>query len=242
MKMNTIIHFAFTLKTVEPQVQGTWWGYLLWILAAALLSFAIAVVFAGLLRLPRRIYLIPYVALVGLFLYAFLSWSGLSLMELFRQNWVWGVVGAVLVGAFLVRNIFSQPASTRATGLPLAFDLLWSGVVYGLIDALLLSVLPVLAIWQAFSILGWTSHWLGVIAVGVLAFIASLFVTVCYHLGYPEYRIPKGVFGPTLGNGIMTLGYLLTNNPITAIFSHMAMHIAGVLRGPASVMQLPPHY
>jgi hypothetical protein len=233
---------AFTSRAIESLAQGAWWGYLLWIPAAALLGFAIAEVFTSLLHLPRRIYLIPYVVLVGLFLYAFLSWSGLSLTELFLQNLVWGVVGAVLVGAFVVRNIFSQPPSARATGLPLVFDLLWSGAVYGLIDALLLSVLPVLATWQAFSILGWTSSWLGAIVVGILAFIASLFVTVSYHLGYPEYRVPKGVVGPAIGNGIMTVGYLLTHNPITAIFSHMAMHIAGVLHGPASVTQLPPHY
>jgi hypothetical protein len=36
--------------------------------------------------------------------------------------------------------------------------------------------------------------------------------------------------------------YLLTTNPIAAVFSHVAMHVAGVLHGPASVMQLPPHY
>jgi hypothetical protein len=239
--MSSMPQFAFT-SVIDPVVQGTWWGYLLWIPAAALLGFAIAVVFTSLLHLPRRIYLIPYVVLVGLFLYAFLSWSGLSLTELFLQNLIWGVIGAVLVGAFVVRNIFSQPASARATGLPLAFDLLWSGAIYGFVDALLLSVLPVLATWQAFTLLGWTSSWLGAIAVGFIAFIASLFVTICYHLGYPEYRVPKGVVGPTVGNGIMTVGYLLTNNPITAIFSHMAMHIAGVLHGPASVMQLPPHY
>jgi hypothetical protein len=215
---------------------------LLWIPAAALLGFAIAALFADLLHLPRSIYLIPYVGLASLFLSAFLRWTGLSLAELFRHNWIWGVVGALLFGAFVVRNIFSQPASARAAGLPLAFDLLWSGVVYGLIDALLLSVLPVLATWQAFSVLGWTNHWPGKIAVGALALIASLFVTVCYHLGYPEYRVPGGVVGPTIGNGVMTLGYLLTTNPITAIFSHIAMHVAGVLHGPASVMQLPPHY
>jgi hypothetical protein len=40
----------------------------------------------------------------------------------------------------------------------------------------------------------------------------------------------------------MSLGYLLTNNPITAVFSHIAMHVAGVLHGPATVAQLPPHY
>ncbi len=240
--MNIVFYSTFTPGTMEQLAQSVWWGPLLWIPAAALLGFAIAAIFVSLLHLPRRVYLIPYIALVSLFLYAFLRWNELSLTELVRQNWVWGVVGAVVVGAFVVRNIFSQPASVRATGLPLAFDLFWSGVIYGLMDALLLSVLPVLAAWQAFSMLGWTSDWPGRIAVGVIAFIASLFVTICYHLGYPEYRVPRGVVGPTIGNGVMTVGYLLTNNPVTAILSHIAMHIAGVWRGPASVMQLPPHY
>lgn len=240
--MSTAIHSTFAPGSTAQLVQRAWWGYLLWIPAAALLGFAVAEVFAGLLHLPRGIYLIPYVASVSLFVYVFFRWSGLSPVELLRHNWIWGVVGGVLVGAFVVRNIYSQPASPRAEGLPLAFDLLWSGVVYGLIDALLLSVLPVLATWQAFSILGWTAHWPGKIAVGVIAFVASLFITVCYHLGYPEYRAQGGVVGPTIGNGIMTLGYLVTNNPLAAILSHIAMHVAGVLHGPASVVQLPPHY
>ncbi len=240
--MNDMIHFAFAPGSTETLVQRAWWAYLLWIPAAALVGFAITEIFSGLLHLPRRIFLIPYVALVSLTVYAFMRWSGLSLTELVQHNWVWGVVGAVLVGMFLVRNILSQPASARAEGLPLAFDLLWSGVIYGLMDALLLSVLPVLATWQAFSSLGWTTSWPEKIVVGVIAFIASLLITVFYHLGYLEYRVQGGVFGPTIGNGVMTLGYLLTNNPITAIFSHMAMHIAGVLHGPATVQQLPPHY
>jgi len=214
----------------------------LWIPAAALLGFAIAEIFAGLLQLPLRIYLIPYLLSVSLFVYAFFRWSGLSLMELCRHHWVRGIVGALLVGAFLVNNVFSQPASARSEGLTLAFDLLWGGVLYGMLDALILSVLPVLAIWQAFSLLGWTNHWPGKIVVGAIALSASLFVTVCYHLGYPEYRAQGAIFGPTTGNGVITLGYLLTSNPLTAMLSHIAMHVAGVLHGPASVMQLPPHY
>jgi hypothetical protein len=123
----------------------------------------------------------------------------------------------------------------------LGFDLLWSGLVYGLTDALLLSVFPVLATWQAFTLLDWTGTWPGKIMVGVIAALTSLFVTIAYHLGYPEYR-GKGLMGPVIGNTTMTLGYLLTNNPLAAVLSHIAMHIAGVLRGPASVTQLPPHY
>jgi hypothetical protein len=209
---------------------------------AALLGFAIAEVFAGLLHLPRSIYLIPYVGLVSLFFYIFLRWSGLSVTRLLYHNWVWGVIGAILLGLFTVSNILSQPASPRSEGLSLAFDLLWIGVAYGLMDALLLSVLPVLATWGAFSALGWTARWWGKILAGVIAILLSLFVTVAYHLGYPECRVAGGLFGPTLGNGAMTIGYVLTNNPISAIFSHIAMHIAGVLQGPASVLQLPPHY
>lgn len=233
---------ASIIEVTHPLAERVWWSYLLWVPAAALIGFVIAGFFAGLLQLPRSIYLMWYVAIVGLFFYGFLRWSGLSITTLLRHNWLWGVVGAILLGMFTVNNILSQPASSRSEGLSLVFELLWVGVVYGLIDALLLSVLPVLATWGAFSALGWTTHWWGKIFAGFMAILLSLFVTVSYHLGYPECRVAGGLFGPTLGNGAMTLGYVLTNNPISAIFSHIAMHIAGVLQGPASVLQLPPHY
>ena len=219
-----------------------WYIYLLWTIGAAVLGFSIAAVFAGIFRLPRSIYLIPYVSLVSLYFYAFIHWSGISITNLLRQNWYWGLIGAVLVGVFTIRNILSQPASARAEGLPLIFELLWVGVVYGLADALLLSVLPVLATWEGFSALGWTSSLPEKILVVAVAILASLFVTFAYHLGYPECRVVEGIAGPTIGNGAMTLGYVLTNNPIAALFSHIAMHIAGVLHGPATVIQLPPHY
>ena len=218
-----------------------WYAYLGWVVAAALLGFAVSAVFSGLLRLPRNIYLIPYIAIISLFLYAYAKWSGLAIGDLIRHHWVWGLIGGVLFATFTVNNVLSQPASPRAEGFSFIFNLLWSGVMYGLIDALLLSVLPVLATWQAFNLLNWTANWPGRILVGLLAVLASLFVTAAYHLGYPEYR-GAGLFGPVIGNTSMTLAYLLTNNPIAAILSHIAMHIAGVLHGPASVVQLPPHY
>lgn len=218
-----------------------WYVYAGWIAAAALLGFLVSAVFAGVLRLPRRIYLIPYVIFTTFFLYAYVRWSGLDVSNMVRHHWGWGLLGAILLAAFTVRNVLSQPASPRSEGFSLAFDLLWSGVVYGLADALLLSILPVLATWQVFSQLTWTASWPGKIAVGVIAVFASLLVTAAYHLGYPEYR-GGGLFGPAIGNTAMTLGYLVTNNPLAAVISHVAMHIAGVLHGPASVVQLPPHY
>jgi hypothetical protein len=213
-----------------------------WIVAAAVLGFATTAVFAGMFKLPRSLFLVIYLALTVPFLYAFVRWSKINIIELIRHNWVWGLVGAVLLGVFLVRNILSQPASEHSQGLSLALDIAWLGIVYGTLDALFLSVLPVLATWQAFSSLGWTQSIGGKILVGCIALVASLFVTVAYHLGYPEYRASGGMMGPSIGNGVMSLGYILTNNPIAAVFSHIAMHTAGVLHGPATVIQLPPHY
>lgn len=218
-----------------------WYVYLGWIVAAGLLGFALSMIFAGVLRLPRNLYLIPYIGISGLFLYAYIRWSGVNVIELILHNWVWGLIGAVLLTLFTVKNILSQPASPRSEGFSLVFDLLWSGVAYGSMDALLLTVLPVLATWQAFTLLNWTTNWQGKILVGVIAVLASLLVTAAYHLGYPEYR-GTGLLGPVIGNTSMTLGYLITSNPLAAILSHIAMHIAAVLHGPASVMQLPPHY
>ena len=66
-------------------------------------------------------------------------------------------------------------------------------------------------------------------------------VSNAYHLGFPEYK-GSGLFGPVIDNGAMTLGFVITNNPPTAILSHIAMHIAGVLHGTAHVPQLSPDY
>ncbi len=213
-----------------------------WVLAAAVLGFAVSSLFAGILRLPRQTYLIPYLVVVATFVYAFARWSKINVGELLGHNWIWGLVLAVLAGIFVVRNVLSQPASPASHGLSLVWDVAWLGVVYGTLDALFLSVVPVLATWQALSGFGWSQGLGGKIVVGIVALIASLIATVAYHLGYPEYRAAGGVVGPSIGNSVMSLAYILANNPISAVFSHIAMHIAGVLHGPASVMQLPPHY
>jgi hypothetical protein len=213
---------------------------LLWVVAAGVMGFAVAAVFAGILRLQRRWFLIPYTALTGAFIDGYLTWSRVDVGGLIGSNWLWGLVGAVVLGLFVVSNVRSQPASSRSTGWQLGLDLFWEGLVYGTLDGLVLSVIPVLATWQAGSLQGWTGSWPGRLAVGVMALAASVLVTLAYHLGYPEFRSPQ-VRAPMLGVGMMSLGYLLTTNPIAAVLSHVAMHIAAVLHGPETTVQLPPH-
>jgi hypothetical protein len=229
------------LSFTSTRASTSWWGHVLWVLAAAILGFVITAVFAGQLHLERSLYLVVYAVSVSAFLYSYIRWSGIKVRNLIGYHWQWGLVVAVLAGAFVVVNVWSQPASPSPQGLELVFDLLWLGVVYGTVDALLLSVFPVLATWQALSMLGWTKHWYGKVVVGIVALVASLLVTAAYHLGYPEFQGPQ-VISPLIGNGILSLSYLLTMNPLSAVLSHIAMHMAAILHGINTTLQLPPHY
>lgn len=219
----------------------TWWGELLWVLAAGGLGFLVAAVFAGWLKLPRRWFLLPYTILGGAFLATYVRWSGVDLIAVFRHNWMWGMLGAIIIGAFMAKNVFSQPASPTAEGADMTVSLAWQGIVYGLLDGLLLSAMPVFATWQAFAGLGWTGAWYGQVAAGAAALLASILVTAAYHLGYPEFQ-GREVMKPILGCGIISVAYLITQNPIATVASHAVMHVAAVLRGPATTVQLPPHY
>jgi hypothetical protein len=217
------------------------WFYLGWVLAAGLLGFAIAALFSDWLRFSRRLFLVPYFAFGGAFLASFFLWSQVDLTPLLVENWYWGLLIGTLIAIFLIRNVRSQPASARSTGASLPFDVLWVGLGYGAMDALFLNVMPVLAIWTGFSEAGWTTAWPGKIALGALALLASLFVTLLYHLGYREFRNRKVVM-VLIGNSLITLAYLVSTNPLGALVSHVAMHVAAVFRGPETVIQLPPHY
>lgn len=217
------------------------WFYLGWVLAVGLLGFAIAAIFSGWLRLSRRLFLVPYIALGGVFLVAFLFWNQIDLLPWLVENWYWGLLAGMVIAIFLIRNVRSQPASARSTGACLLFDVLWVGLGYGAMDALFLNILPVVAVWTGFSGVGWTATWPGRIGLGVLALLASLFVTLLYHLGYREFRNRKVVM-VLIGNSLITLAYLLSTNPLGALVSHVAMHVAAVFRGPETVLQLPPHY
>lgn len=218
-----------------------WWQHLLWILAAIVIGFAVAAIFAGQLKLSRRWFLVPHLLLSGGLVVAYFWWSGIDKVALFRHHWVWGIIGAVAAGTFLVANVLSQPVSFRSSGAALLFDLFWLGLVYGLLDAMFLSVLPIVATWQAFTELGLTTNWPGRIGVGALAFLLSLVVTAAYHLGFPEFQGSQ-VTGPIIGNGVSSFAAIVTANPLGALLSHFAMHVSAVLHGPGTTIQLPPHY
>ena len=66
-------------------------------------------------------------------------------------------------------------------------------------------------------------------------------VTAAYHLDFAEFRGPA-LIQPLPGNAGITVGYLLTGSPFTPVLGHVIMHVAAVLHGIDTTVQLPPHY
>ena len=160
---------AASRLTTEGEMTRAWWGHLLWAFGSGIVGFICAFLFATVLEIPRPLFLLCYLALSCPFLFGYARWSGSHPLRLARQHWIWGLVGAVAIGAFVVFSVFRQDASPRPEGLSLVGDLLWLGIVYGLLDALMLSVVPVVATWRALRALGWTRSLRGTLGVLVLA-------------------------------------------------------------------------
>jgi len=95
------------------EISSQLWFYLAWVLAAGLFGFATSAVFSEWLRFSRRLFLVPYFVLSGIFLYGFCCWSQIDLIMLLVQNWYWGLLTGAIIGAFLTRNVLSQPAAAR---------------------------------------------------------------------------------------------------------------------------------
>jgi hypothetical protein len=224
-----------------PRIQPRAAQQLGWLAAAAVVGFGISALGASLLRLPRPWFVGLHLLLSAAFLVAYARASGLGPLAQQCRRWRRGLVGAVVVSAIMALSIQSQPASAPPGGLELGLALAWLGLAYGAIDALLLNVMPPLAVWRAFEAQGWTASRLGRLLAGAAGLLGSLLVTATYHLGFAEYRGP-GLVAPLVGNGLMTLGALLAANPLVALAAHVVLHLASALHGIDTTVTLPPHY
>lgn len=213
---------------------------LIWLMGAGILGFFLSELFSNYFKLSRRLFLIPYFTLTIAFLIGFFLVNRIEFGKLFIEQWQVGMLTGIIVGAFLAKTVFARPASRKITGLNYTFDLIWAGLVYGIVDGLFLNVMPVLAVRLAFPLPVWRDPFLARVVVAALALGASLLVCILYHLGYSEFRNNSMRF-VILGNAIITLSFIVSGNPLAAVLSHAIMHVAAVIRGSETAIQLPPH-
>lgn len=206
-----------------------------------LFGFLISFVVADALSVPRNWFVLVHTVISGMFLAGYAAWAGLDTKRFFLRHPMLGLTAAVVAGALAAQFVLSGPGSPRPEGMELIWAVLWLGVVYGVVDALLLTVMPVYAVWSIGFGLGWPGSWRGRIGTGVLALLASALVTAAYHLGFPEFQGPQLV-QPLIGNTLFSAAYLLSASPAAPILAHVAMHIAAVVHVYGTSIPLPPHY
>jgi hypothetical protein len=217
-------------------VQTGAWG---WVAGAGVLGAATSAVVTGVLDWSRDRFVAVHAAGVLALALWYVRWSGIGVGTQLQRRWKAGLAGGLIVGGLLAQRVLALPGARGSEDPALAAHLVWLGLVYGLADAVLLSVLPVLAVYGSESAERMRRAGYRLRA-GGRALLASLLVTAMYHLGFPEFR-GRALVQPLIGNGVMTAGYLLTGNPLTPTIAHVLLHGAAVLRGPETTVQLPPH-
>lgn len=210
-----------------------------WLALAGIVGFAVSATFSWGLQWSRSLFLVPYVAIAGAFVFLYFRMRPLP-----ARRWVgsWpSTLLAVAVASFLLwRNIQGQPSSAAPEGAGLLFALAWTGVAYGVMDALLLNVVPVLAVGGPPADMPEATRGAR-LRQGLVALAASLLVTAAYHAGYTEFH-GTSMLLVLVGNTIITGTYLLSGSPLAAVATHVIMHAMAVLHGMETTLQLPPHY
>lgn len=209
-----------------------WAGTAAWLLGLAAVAFVVTEGVTEVLRLRRVQYVGVLAAVTAAFTAGYLVWSGNG-SAFWTDGWAWGILGGVVAAALLavaLRRI-REPRLHQPGGVA---TVLWETVVYGVAEGVLLSVLPAVMVWSAFAGAGWSTGWLAVGA-GAAAMTASLIVIVVHHLGYAAFR-NKRMTQAVMGCAPLTLAYLVTGNPFSAIVGHILLHAAVLQRH----MELPP--
>jgi hypothetical protein len=217
----------------------TWQEALAAFAVITLAAFLVTWVLTDLLKIRRAPY-IPMLLVVAIGLGAgYCAWSGTSVRELLTSGVGWALVAGIIAAAVAFPLVRRLPAHPHATGGKLVGLMLWEGLVYGIAEAVLLSTLPVLAVWQACADLGWTIGSWARIGSGVLAIAGSLLVILVHHLGYAEFRTEAGrvgLFGALAVCGTQTVAFLASGNALAPIVAHIILHGQLLIRGD----ELPP--
>jgi len=229
------------VQHVNPVVirdpRGRWPVQLPWLGGGLALSFAIPFVGSDTMRLPLDVYYLCYFVLVLSFLGVYARKTDVDLRELIQRRWVISLVLGLLAGAFVVARVLSGAATPRPDGAQYAFELAWRGVLYGTVDALLLTAFPCLV---TLGLLGGDIR--GVVRkLGYFAcsLVLVLTFTTAYHLGFEQFR-RDGIGAPIIGNTMISVPMLLTTNPIGSVLAHASMHVSAAAHAYETPTFLPP--
>jgi hypothetical protein len=209
-----------------------------WFAVVCVVAFLVPYLGVSVLELQHDVFYLVYFAVSLALIGSYVRLERVAVTRVFRARWRWSLGIGVVMAAFLVFNVYSaSDATARPHGAYFAFELLWRGLGYGLIDTLLLTVFPCLV---AYSLLhGKVGGLIGKLRFTALALPLVMIVTATYHLGYPQYR-QDGLSRPETGNVLISVPAFATANPVGSFVAHASQHIAAVTHAYESPIFNPP--
>jgi hypothetical protein len=206
-----------------------------WYMAGAVVAFAIPFIVVDLLELHHDLFLLVYFTVAGGFLASFAAHSGLDWRGWLRTRMWWSIGAGMVVAFAIVRKVLSDASMPHPSGAFFWFEVVWRGVLYGTMDALLLFVFPATV---AYLLLRHSDRRRRLRFAG-LALLLSMGITATYHLGYPQFR-GTDLAQPEIGAVVAWVPTALTGNPIGAVIVHDSYHVAANVQTYRSEIYLPP--
>ena len=209
-----------------------------WFTAFCVVGFLVPYLGVSVLDLQHDAYYLAYFAVTVALAGSYVRVEGVDVGAVFRPRWTWSLGIGVVLSVFLVINVLrTEDATARPDGAYLVFEVLWRGVGYGIVDTVLLTVLPCLV---GYSLLhGRVDGLKGKLRFTALTLPLVIIVTAAYHVGYPQYR-DDGLMRPETGNTLISIPAFATANPVGSIVAHVSQHVAAVTHAYESEIFVPP--
>ena len=212
--------------------------HVVWFAAACLVAFLVPYLGISIADLQHDVFYLVYFAVVIAIVATYVRIEHVPVGELFRPRLGWSLLVGVVLAAFLVVNVFTtSDATPRPHGAYFAFELLWRGVGYGLIDTLLLTILPCLVAYELLR--GHIGGLKGKLRLTAVMLPSVVIITAAYHLGYPQYR-QDGLSRPETGNVLISIPTFATANPVGSLVAHVSQHVTAVTHAYESRIFNPP--
>ena len=210
---------------------------LAWYAGGALVAFSVAWIGSDLLNLNRDLYYLVYFTLVLSFIAVFLVRTRVDWPALLRIRLGWSIALGALVAVAAVRNVLGDASTDHPGGAYFGFEVLWRGVVYGLVDAAILFAFPALV--TLLLLRGDVGSVSRRLVFAGLALVLVTTMTAAYHAGYSQFR-DEDMREPEIGAVFNSVPTLLTANPAGAFVAHTSVHVTAVVHEYEGDSYLPP--
>jgi hypothetical protein len=212
--------------------------HLTWFAVVCVVAFLVPYLGVSVFDLQHDLFYLVYFAVTIALVSTYVGVEQVDVAAIFRRRWRWSLGLGVLLAVVLVFNVLNAEHTTaRPHGAYFAFELLWRGVGYGLIDTLLLTVFPCFVTYKLLH--GRVDGLKGKLRFTALTLPLVIIVTATYHWGYPQYR-EDGLSRPETGNVLISIPAFATANPVGSVVAHVSQHVAAVTHAYESEIFNPP--